>query len=1130
MKFRLSLAVPVCFFICASGTVAYGTEISSVTKLYPAAPESAILPVPSRVYSAQYDGESGRVVTEFLQLYHQRRNNTGTPAQTLLPRPAGERKNLHFASVDEPITLTSKRAIQPGLMIKMNPLGTPGFIAGVKGQVLQRSDTGKFGLTQDKQSIEKQVAGFLKKFATTLKLTDPVNELQLVKISEDATTDQFHARYAQKWQGIPVWGAELIVHANKQGDIVSMAGKHIPSPTNLPGSPAIDAERAIDIAKAELLGKSERAAEINSWLVIYSDERNPQPVLAWEITLNVALDKQLIALIDAQKSSFILGYNNIKSENVSGQGADVNGSPRPLNVWRQGNEYSLHDTSKPMYDGTSDPLNPDQAVGVIHVLDARNKPENFDPAVDTALPPVYRVISTSATSGWLPEAVGAAYGLSETYDYYYEKHGRNSLDGKGGNITAVVRLADNFFNAFWYGGIDTMFFGDGDKFSTSLDIVGHELTHGVTEKESNLVYQGQPGALNEAMSDIFGEAVEHRTFGQTDWQTGSGLRDQEFNRSLKDPGSFSHPSLGRPYPSKMSEYVDLPVKPESDNGGVHINSSIINHAFYLLAEGLNNAIGMDDAAKIFYRANTVHLLPRSQFKDARRACIQSAEEIFGANSAQSQATAAAFDAVEIFDSPTQPTPSPGTPANSEDAIIMLFEQDGNVYPGRYEAALGDKLPEGSFLSGTVVQSQRPAVTSNGSVAAFVSADYDLCLINTDGADESCIGRPGEVHAIAFSPDGDFFSLILRDPGTGEPKPSVIVSDLDGNSNEYSLQAAQIDDAQLNTVIHADAMDFSADNRYLVYDALNRLTLNDGQTVDLWSIYAIDLNSQNTITIVPPLPGASIGNPNLSNINRDLVTFDIFNTETKINTVAVANFATGELNSVTMTSTYAVPAFTGDDSKLVYSVEDQTATGYSLHRIPVSGGTSTLWISNAYAGAIYRRGAFSLPASVDIETSQMVDRTEIGRNDTVTFSIRIKNNGPDAATDIIVTNNFATALKVVRNTLPTQCTVDRATKVTCRIGTLNAGETRIIALQFSPEQVGKFKNAVDVISKEQDSNLANNTAFAEVNVTEGGGSGGSGGGSVSWLLIVLILLQRFYAGRNGMTSRDVHNGKRGCLIA
>ncbi len=193
-------------------------------------------------------------------------------------------------------------------------------------------------------------------------------------------------------------------------------------------------------------------------------------------------------------------------------------------------------------------------------------------------------------------AVDEAYdGLGATFDFYWEVYKRNSIDNNGLPLDGHVHFGQGYNNAFWDG--QRMVFGDGDgelfnRFTISLDVIGHELTHGVTQHESRLVYFLQPGALNEHLSVAFGVMVKqyllNQTSEQADWLIGAGLLTEEVQgvalRSMKEPGTaYDDPVLGKdPQPAHMDDFV----RTFEDNGGVHINSGIPNRAFYLAATAL----------------------------------------------------------------------------------------------------------------------------------------------------------------------------------------------------------------------------------------------------------------------------------------------------------------------------------------------------------------------------------------------------------------------------------------------------------------------------------------------------------------------------------------------------------------
>ncbi|MCX5382576.1 M4 family metallopeptidase [Streptomyces sp. NBC_00083] len=252
--------------------------------------------------------------------------------------------------------------------------------------------------------------------------------------------------------------------------------------------------------------------------------------------------------------------------------------------------------------------------------------------------------------------VNRAYnGLGATFELYLTAYGRRSIDGNGLPLDATVHYDQGYNNAFWNG--TRMVFGDGDgqvflDFTLPVDVIGHELTHGVTQHTANLTYFGQPGALNESMSDVFGSLVKQYALGQdaaqADWLIGAGLLAPGIHgsalRSMKAPGTaYDDPVLGKdPQPATMDQYVTT----GRDNGGVHINSGIPNHAFYLVADALGGS-AWERAGQIWYDVLTGGRLgTQPLFKDFARLTVAAARSRYG-DGAEYQAVVKAWSQVGV---------------------------------------------------------------------------------------------------------------------------------------------------------------------------------------------------------------------------------------------------------------------------------------------------------------------------------------------------------------------------------------------------------------------------------------------------------------------------------------------------
>ncbi len=245
-------------------------------------------------------------------------------------------------------------------------------------------------------------------------------------------------------------------------------------------------------------------------------------------------------------------------------------------------------------------------------------------------------------------------GLGKTYEFFQSAYSRNSIDGKGMELVGCVNFGRNFANAFWNG--STMVFGNGDgkifnKF-TILDVISHEMSHGITQSSADLVYEKMPGALNESFSDVFGSMTKQFALGQTvdkaDWLIGEGLFTKNVKgRALRDmakPGSaFDDPKIGKDQQTAhMDEYNTSP----QDNFCVHINSGIPNRAFYNVAM-LIGGNSWERAGLIWYKTLLTKLKPRSQFQDCANATLKVSNDLYGKDSKESKAVVEGWKVVGL---------------------------------------------------------------------------------------------------------------------------------------------------------------------------------------------------------------------------------------------------------------------------------------------------------------------------------------------------------------------------------------------------------------------------------------------------------------------------------------------------
>ncbi|AET57001.1 M4 family metallopeptidase [Paenibacillus terrae] len=362
----------------------------------------------------------------------------------------------------------------------------------------------------------------------------------------------------------------------------------------------------------------EPSVEPNAELYIYPDGETTRLVYVTEVNILEPAPLRTRYFIDAKNGKIVFQYDILNY--ATGTGRGVNGETKSFTTTASGNGYQLRDTTRSNGIVTYTAANRQTTPGTI-LTDADNVWDD-------------------------PAAVDAHAYAIRTYDYYKKKFGRDSIDGRGMQIRSTVHYGKKYNNAFWNG--SQMTYGDGDGksftfFSGDPDVVGHELTHGVTEFTSNLEYYGESGALNEAFSDIIGNDMDG-----SNWLLGDGIYTPNIPgdalRSLSDPTKYGQPD----------HYSNFYPDPNNDDeGGVHTNSGIINKAYYLLAQGGTShgvtvsGIGREAAVFIYYNTFTNYLTSTSNFSNARAAVIQAAKDFYGADSLAVTSAIQSFDAVGI---------------------------------------------------------------------------------------------------------------------------------------------------------------------------------------------------------------------------------------------------------------------------------------------------------------------------------------------------------------------------------------------------------------------------------------------------------------------------------------------------
>lgn len=476
---------------------------------------------------------------------------------------------------------------------------------------------------------------------------------ELIKAA--SSTDQLgqlHVRYRQRHDGLPVFGGELVVHVDKRAgraygisDGLMRIGSH-------QVRPAIDRTAARLAAKAALPQADDAA--LTDELGWYDAGTGPR--LSWQVrarNLGLVPPFDWLVYVDASTGHILRAYNDLRTLRAMdpvaysrpvhrSNGADATQTQTRPQAAAQGSGITLYNGTVPLGIGAYQPF-----AGYALVDFSRGGMVTSDMAGGgdgrSTMNPGALVIGNSATFGdgtpFDPATVSAQahFGAAVTWDYYLTVHGRQGIAGDGQGTISRTHYGAQYDNAYWSDACHCMTYGDGDMTMfapfVSLDVSGHEMTHGVTSASANLVYDGESGGLNESFSDIFGTAVEFYAY--------------ESGSSTKEPNYLVAEDVFTPFDATDAmRYMDHPAKDGQsiDNYraynrrlDVHYSSGLQNNVFYLLAHGGSNdtsgqavqPIGRRQAEQVFYRALTTYLTSRSNFADACAATTQAAADLFG---------------------------------------------------------------------------------------------------------------------------------------------------------------------------------------------------------------------------------------------------------------------------------------------------------------------------------------------------------------------------------------------------------------------------------------------------------------------------------------------------------------------
>jgi len=831
--------------------------------------------------------------------------------------------------------------------LKSGPLNEYNLPLFIEGKLINNQK----GLT-----IEQQALAYLDAASPLMKMKNVQESFKLISMVKD-DLGLNHVKFKQMFKGVQVYGAEIIIHGDEAGfDFLN--GVYFADVFLENVVPNITKDKADIIVQSDLGELTEYDFEIDnllphervkSSLVIYKEEQIGYK-LVYKHTIYKNLAERWEYFTDAQNGQIIekfpslckfhhFGKNHnstcfkmtdesIQEDPLDGKATavarDLFNINRQINTYEVSNQFYMIDGARDIFSNQS--VMPNSPVGTIWTIDAFNT----SPAKNNFKYDHIKSNNNVWTS--TPTGVSAHYNGGKAFEYFRIVHNRSSINGSGGNIISMINVSDedgsSMGNAFWNGA--AMFYGNGDNaflpLARGLDVAGHEMSHGVIQSTANLEYKNESGALNESFADVFGAMID-----RDDWLIGEDVvRPAAFpSGALR---SLSNPHNGAPTNDYnkgwQPKHYNERFTGTANNGGVHINSGIPNHAFFLFA----TAVGKEKAEKVYYRALNLYLTKSSKFVDCRVAVVKAAGDLYG----QTEVNAArkAFTDVGIL----------GDNGGSYENDVQINPGDEFLlFTNANRVGLFITRPDGTPLSFANPLSNKtliskPSISDDGTEIVFIGSENKMHYIrinwSTGQKQESILSNDPIWRNAIISKDGSKIAAL-----TQEENNQIFVYHFGAivTSSSFDLYNPTFTNGiSTGDVLYADAMEFDITGEYIMYDAENEISSNTSGTINYWDVGFVKVwnNASNSFSLgeveklFASLPqNVSVGNPAFSKNSPYIIALDFI--EEDDYSILGVNIERGDVSLIFDNNVLAYPNYSSKDNQLVFDNRGQSSLNVGI---------------------------------------------------------------------------------------------------------------------------------------------------------------------------------------------------------